>query len=132
MRVVFGPGSLAHVPDEVDRLGLKQVLVLSTPGQRVLADRVAVSLGDRAAGVFDQARMHVPVPTVDAAVGHAARRARLPPARAWSAATRWASRFRWPLRTRTRSPRPHASASIGSAASRRSRREPGLAIHTSP
>jgi maleylacetate reductase len=67
MRVVFGSGSLAHVADEVDRLGLKRVLVLSTPQQRELADRVSGLLGNRSAGVFDQARMHVPVTTVDAA-----------------------------------------------------------------
>ncbi|MFF2502672.1 maleylacetate reductase [Streptomyces sp. NPDC058067] len=67
MRVVFGSGSLARVAGEVERLGLKRVLVLSTPARRELADRVAELLGDRSAGVFDQARMHVPVTTVDAA-----------------------------------------------------------------
>ncbi|MGW4289537.1 maleylacetate reductase [Streptomyces sp. NPDC004673] len=67
MRVVFGPGSLAGVADEVERLGLRRVLVLSTPEQRELADHVAELLGARCAGVFDQARMHVPVATVDEA-----------------------------------------------------------------
>ncbi|MDI3406236.1 maleylacetate reductase [Streptomyces cavernicola] len=67
MRVVFGSGSLARVADEVERLGLQRVLVLCTPQQRELADQVAELLGNRAAGVFDQARMHVPVETVEAA-----------------------------------------------------------------
>ncbi|MFE3779133.1 iron-containing alcohol dehydrogenase, partial [Amycolatopsis sp. NPDC059090] len=67
MRVVFGSGALSRIAEETDRLGLRRVLVLSTPEQRDLADRVAAVLGDRAAGVFDQARPHVPVPTVAAA-----------------------------------------------------------------
>ncbi|GAB3861773.1 maleylacetate reductase [Nocardioides maradonensis] len=68
MRVVFGPGSLARLGEEVDRLGLSRVLVLSTPGQRALGDRAAALLGDRCVGVHDQARMHVPVATVDEAM----------------------------------------------------------------
>lgn len=75
MRVLFGPGSLARVAEEVARLGLRRVLVLSTPQQRELADRVTGLLGDRSVGVFDQARMHVPVTTVDAAGSVAARSA---------------------------------------------------------
>jgi maleylacetate reductase len=67
MRVVFGSGSLTRVAEEAERLGLKRVLVLSTPEQRKLADRVSALLGDRSAGIFDEARMHVPVATVDAA-----------------------------------------------------------------
>ncbi|MGW4396225.1 maleylacetate reductase [Amycolatopsis nivea] len=67
MRVVFGSGAMARIAEETDRLGLRRILVLSTPEQRDLADRVAAVLGDRAAGVFDQARPHVPAPTVAAA-----------------------------------------------------------------
>ena len=32
-RVIFGSGRLAQLPAEVDRLGLKRVLVLATPPQ---------------------------------------------------------------------------------------------------
>jgi maleylacetate reductase len=32
-RVIFGEGSLAQLPQEVLRLGLKRVLVISTPEQ---------------------------------------------------------------------------------------------------
>ncbi|MBM7519599.1 maleylacetate reductase [Nocardioides nitrophenolicus] len=67
MRVVFGTGALDRVADEVDRLGLRRVLVLSTPRQGALADRVTGLLGERAAGTYDGARMHVPVATVAAA-----------------------------------------------------------------
>ncbi|MQA11025.1 MAG: iron-containing alcohol dehydrogenase [Pseudonocardiaceae bacterium] len=61
MRVVFGAGSVASLPDEVSRLGLRRVLVLSTPEQEDTASRVAAALGDHVAGVHAKARMHVPV-----------------------------------------------------------------------
>ena len=61
MRVVFGPGSLARLPDEVDRLGLQRVLVLCSPEQEATGEEVAAALGERAAGVLPEARMHVPV-----------------------------------------------------------------------
>ncbi|MEO5738488.1 MAG: maleylacetate reductase [Variovorax sp.] len=62
-RVVFGAGSLAQLGAEIEALGAKRALVLSTPGQRALAERVAGLLGARAAGVFDRAAMHVPIET---------------------------------------------------------------------
>lgn len=61
MRVVFGPGSLAGLPDEVAALGLTRVLVLCSPEQEATGQRVAAALGERAAGVLAEARMHVPV-----------------------------------------------------------------------
>jgi maleylacetate reductase len=66
-RVVFGAGSLAKLPDEVERLSAHTALILCTPQQRDLADQVATVLGDRAAGIFDRAVMHVPVETATAA-----------------------------------------------------------------
>lgn len=60
-RVVFGPGAVARLPAEIERLGARRAIVLSTPGQRSSAGAIAAALGDRAAGVFDGARMHVPV-----------------------------------------------------------------------
>ncbi|MER6672738.1 maleylacetate reductase [Streptomyces sp. NPDC000983] len=72
MRVVFGAGRSARLTDEVAALGLDRVLVLSTPGQRELARQVADGLGDRAAGVFAEARMHVPAETAAAACAVAA------------------------------------------------------------
>jgi alcohol dehydrogenase class IV len=62
-RVVFGPGSLAHLGREIDTLGARRALVLCTPEQRPLAERVADLLGPQAAGVFDRAAMHVPIET---------------------------------------------------------------------
>lgn len=61
MRVEFGAGSIGNLPREIDALGLRRVLVLSTPGQHDLAQRVEYSLGDRAVGVHARARMHVPI-----------------------------------------------------------------------
>jgi maleylacetate reductase len=61
MRVVFGAGSLAGLPDEVDRLGLERVLVLCSPEQEATGHAVAAALGRHAAGVLPEARMHVPI-----------------------------------------------------------------------
>jgi alcohol dehydrogenase class IV len=62
-RVVFGAGSLRHLAREIDALGARRALVLSTPAQRGQAERVADMLGAHAAGVFDRAVMHVPIET---------------------------------------------------------------------
>jgi maleylacetate reductase len=67
-RVVFGAGALQHLRREADALGLARVLVLSTPGQRPMAERAAALLGSHAAGLFAEAAMHVPVETAQAAV----------------------------------------------------------------
>lgn len=60
-RVVFGPGSLAHLEREIDLLGAKKALVLSTPEQAHQAQMVANRLGSHAAGIFPRAVMHVPI-----------------------------------------------------------------------
>lgn len=60
-RVVFGAGTLARLPDELERLGVRRALLLSTPGRADSARRLAASLGARAAGVYDKAVMHVPL-----------------------------------------------------------------------
>ena len=72
-RVVFGAGALQHLPRELDALGATRALVLSTPGQIALAQRAAELLGPKAAGIFAQAAMHVPVEVARAARGEALR-----------------------------------------------------------
>ena len=62
-RVVFGAGSLRQLGQEIDLLGAKRALVLSTPEQASSARRVAELLGARAAGIFPKAAMHVPIET---------------------------------------------------------------------
>ncbi|MSQ20953.1 MAG: maleylacetate reductase [Betaproteobacteria bacterium] len=66
-RVVFGAGSLDKLGEEMTRLGAKRALILSTPEQRSDAAAIAATLGDRCAGVFDQAVMHVPIEIARAA-----------------------------------------------------------------
>jgi hypothetical protein len=59
-RVVFGAGALQQLAREIEAIGATRALVLSTPEQVESARRVAALLGDRAVGVFAEARMHVP------------------------------------------------------------------------
>ena len=66
-RVVFRAGALDDLESEIERLGARRALVLSTPEQRASAEGVSMRLGDRSAGVFDKAVMHVPVETAEAA-----------------------------------------------------------------
>ena len=65
--VVFGAGALERVGELVERLGAKRALVLSTPEQRGLAEKVGALLGARLAGVYDKAVMHVPIEIAEAA-----------------------------------------------------------------
>jgi maleylacetate reductase len=60
-RVVFGVGSLGKLTEEIERLGAHRALVLCTPQQRREGREIVDRLGSRAAGVFDQAVMHVPI-----------------------------------------------------------------------
>lgn len=60
-RVVFGTGVLPEVAAEVGRLNKRRALVLCTPQQVPLAEKVRALLGDWACGLFDQATMHTPV-----------------------------------------------------------------------
>ncbi len=72
-RVVFGAGSLQHLEREVKLLGAERALILCTPEQQGIADKVAQMLGSRAAGVYPKAVMHVPAETAAAAVAEAKR-----------------------------------------------------------
>jgi maleylacetate reductase len=60
-RVVFGPGSLSLLPDEVDRLGVSRPLVVTTPGRVEMGEQVAAALGDRCAGLLPEAVSQVPI-----------------------------------------------------------------------
>jgi maleylacetate reductase len=66
-RVIFGAGSLAHLPREIELLGARKALVLCTPEQASEGERVARALGAHAAGVFAKAVMHVPIETAQLA-----------------------------------------------------------------
>jgi len=58
-RVVFGAGAAARLGEEVERLGAKRPLVLSTAGRATMIANV--TKGVRIAGVFDQVVMHTPL-----------------------------------------------------------------------
>jgi alcohol dehydrogenase class IV len=60
-RVVFGAGSVARLPQEVEKLGARRALVLSTPGRSADVKRLAATLGERYAGLYDEAVRHVPL-----------------------------------------------------------------------
>jgi maleylacetate reductase len=72
-RVIFGAGSLAHLPREIELLGARKALVLCTPEQTAEAERVAAAIGSHAAGVFARAVMHVPIETAQEARAEARR-----------------------------------------------------------
>jgi alcohol dehydrogenase class IV len=73
VRVVFGVGTLQTLGEEIERLGACRALILTTPEQRHLGERVATLLGERAAAVYSQAVMHVPLEVARAARAEAAR-----------------------------------------------------------
>jgi maleylacetate reductase len=67
-RVVFGAGTAARLNEEVERLGIRRVLVLTTREQRDQGVRLGAQLGSRLAGVFSDARMHTPVEVTETAI----------------------------------------------------------------
>ncbi|MGH9594935.1 MAG: maleylacetate reductase [Bryobacteraceae bacterium] len=72
-RVIFGIDSLDQVGEEIKRLGASRGLVLCTPEQRKTGAAVAARIGERAAGLFDRAAMHVPIEIAQAARDEAKR-----------------------------------------------------------
>ena len=73
-RVVFGSGTLAAAGAELERLGHRRAMVLSTPQQAASAAALAGNLGALCAGTFTGAAMHTPTgvtETAMAAVGAA-------------------------------------------------------------
>lgn len=70
-RVIFGTGTLAQLPEEVDRLGLRRVLILSTAQQAGQAAEIERLLGPRAGGIHAEAAMHTPIKVTEKAVGRA-------------------------------------------------------------
>ena len=67
-RVVFGDGTLGALGSELERLGRSRAFLVSTPGHRGMADRVATALGPLAAGGYSGAEMHTPVAVTEEAL----------------------------------------------------------------
>ena len=67
MRVRFGAGALASLPEELDEIGLQRVLVLCSPGQEDTGELVASALGERCVGMRAERVMHVPAEVAERA-----------------------------------------------------------------
>lgn len=67
-RVLFGAGSVAHLPSELEALSIKRALIVTTPGRARALPAVRAVLGERSAGVCELAVPHVPIERVRAAV----------------------------------------------------------------
>src|SRR6516164_6949660 len=72
-RVVFGLNAVDHLPRELEQLGARRALVLSTPQQAELATDISRRLGDRNVGIYPHAVMHVPVEVAQKAIAEATR-----------------------------------------------------------
>lgn len=71
--IVFAAGARKRLPDEMARLGFSRALVLATPNQADTGREIVEQLGDKAAGLFKRAMMHVPVETLDLAIAEVKR-----------------------------------------------------------
>ena len=60
-RVLFGVGAVDQVPDEVERLGARAVLLVVDESARTTGDDIARALGANMADRIDEVVMHVPV-----------------------------------------------------------------------
>jgi len=67
-RVIFGFGTLNQLAEEVDFLGCRNALILSTPEQGGTAQDIAALVGGRARGLFPGAVMHTPVEVTNQAL----------------------------------------------------------------
>ncbi|UFZ03746.1 maleylacetate reductase [Bradyrhizobium ontarionense] len=66
-RVVFGSGTLSAARAEIERLGGKRALVLTTPQQEAEGAKLGAALGPLYAGLFPGATMHTPVEVTERA-----------------------------------------------------------------
>src|SRR5690349_1966325 len=66
-KVIYGPGKVRAVSEELDRLGGKRVLVVTgrTLAASPLLKRVTDAVGDRCVGLFAKAGQHGPVAAVE-------------------------------------------------------------------
>ncbi|MBB3694644.1 maleylacetate reductase [Sphingomonas sp. BK580] len=59
-RIVFAQGAVTRLPDECSRLGIRHVLIVTTPEQADKGEWLRSLLGPVASGLFPRARMHTP------------------------------------------------------------------------
>lgn len=65
-RVIYGPGKVAALKDEMERRGLKRAVVATTLAGFPILDEVTAALGSHCVSVFTGIVQHVPRSTVDA------------------------------------------------------------------
>jgi maleylacetate reductase len=65
VRVVFGPGARRRLAAELDRLGLRQVVLIASGSSRAEADALVEVLDHRVTWRVDGVRQHVPVELVE-------------------------------------------------------------------
>lgn len=67
-RVIFGNGTAARLPAEIERTSCRRAFVVGTREQSSSVEAVAASLGPMAAGTFAGAAMHTPTDVTQAAL----------------------------------------------------------------
>lgn len=67
-RILFGAGRLADVGAELERLGAKRALIITTPEQQAEGRALARRIGSLAGALFDGATMHTPTEVTAAAL----------------------------------------------------------------
>ena len=70
-RIVFAVGARTRLPAEIDRLGMRRLIVVCTPEQADFAAELTAQFGDRIAELHPHATMHVPVAVAAKAVARA-------------------------------------------------------------
>jgi maleylacetate reductase len=66
--VIFGYDTLENVRTEVEKLGVKRTIVLTTPEFKEKGNQVSELLGSTSAGVYPFAKMHTPVDVTEDAM----------------------------------------------------------------
>ncbi|KAJ4383701.1 hypothetical protein N0V86_001756 [Didymella sp. IMI 355093] len=59
-RIIFGSGTIAKLPQELERLEKSNPIILSTPQQVSQAENISKILNGRFASIFGEAEMHTP------------------------------------------------------------------------
>src|SRR5256886_6167105 len=60
-RVLFAENAIEHLPREIEQLGARRALVLSTPQQEALTTDISRRLGQRSFWFYPHAMMHLPI-----------------------------------------------------------------------
>lgn len=67
-RVIFGTGTTSKLSNELERLGIRKAMVLTTPFQESGGEALCKQLGTMCAGLFSGAAMHTPTDVTDKAI----------------------------------------------------------------